>query len=122
MLNNLGSVASIIGMLASFLIYFKIRENRNFYVGKRYLEISKKRMSVVLDISEDKIRPTSSVKREIESIIVFYKKNYLPLFRKKRERNIVKELERLVKNNGDTLPAIKQNLKLLLADLESEEI
>jgi hypothetical protein len=121
-LNTLGSIASIIGTVLSLLVYIKVLENKRFYIGRRYLEINKKRISEILSISDDKRRCTSSVKKELESILNFYKQNYLLIFRNKRERKVIKELERLVQENGDTLPAIKQNLKLLLASLESEDI
>ena len=121
MINILGSIASLFGLLVSILVYLKIEENKKFYIGKRYLEINKQRISTILAISDDKKRCTSSVKNEIESLLVFYKQNYLPIFRKRRERQIVKEIERLYSENGDTLHAIKHNLKLILTDLEGGE-
>lgn len=56
MLNTFGSIASIIGMLVSLVIFVKVRENRKFYLGKRYVEINKKRIRDILDISDDKKR------------------------------------------------------------------
>ncbi len=122
MIKTIGSIASILGFLISIAIYYKVRQYKKLYLGKRHIEINKKRIEKILAISDNKKRCTSSVKNEIESILNLYKKLHLPIFRKQRERKIVKEIERLIVNNGDTLPAIKQNLKYLLADFESGDI
>jgi hypothetical protein len=121
MLSNIGSIASIIGVFVSFVIYFKINENKKFYLRKRHSEITKRRIAEIMSISDEKTRCTSSVKNEIESIINFYRQNYLPYFGKRKERKMIKELKRLVEQKGDTLPAIKQNLALIIANLECED-
>lgn len=96
MFNTFGSIASILGFLISVAIYLKIRENRKFYLGKRYTEINKKRISDIIAISDEKKKCTGSVKKEIESIVSLYKQTRLPLFRKKRERKIVSCLNFMV--------------------------
>lgn len=122
MINTLSNIASILGLLISIVIYIEVYGHRKFYRGKRYIEINKKRIEAILAISDEKKTCTSFVKKEVESILILYKQTRLPIIGKCRERKVVKEIERLLKVNGDTLHAVKQNLKILLADFESEDM